>query len=277
MAANISRREFIALAAAASAAGAARTVYAGIPRVRGVQLYTLRSLMALDVAQTLAAVARIGYREVEFAGYFDVPPAQLKKILDREGLSAPSAHMPLSQLRENFAQCLASAVELGHQYLVVPWLDEHERSPDDFKRLAEDLNRWGELAREAGIGVAYHNHDFEFASRNGQPMFDWLLQNTEPALVNFEADLYWMRAAGRDPLAYFSKYPGRFPLWHLKDMDSHGGMAALGQGTTDFHRILAAADKAGYRYGFVEHDNPEDPLLSLRKSYETTRMWVENG
>ncbi|WP_346837658.1 sugar phosphate isomerase/epimerase [Microbulbifer sp. SAOS-129_SWC] len=274
------RRDFLNLTAAALGVAVAPSLAQQLqspqptatPQLRGVQLYTLRSLMAADVATTLAAVAEIGYRNVEFAGYFARTPVQLKRDLDAAGLNAPSAHIPLPQLRADFPRCLEAAQLLGHEYLVLPWLDTGERTLENFRQLADELNGWGEQARAAGIRMAYHNHDFEFAAQRSGPVpFELLLQRTEPELVDFEMDLYWVKKAGRDPLDYFRRYPQRFPLWHLKDMDRSGAFADLGSGTIDFEKIFAAAAGAGLRYGFVEHDHSPRPLRTLRNGYRAVQ------
>lgn len=286
MSRSINRREFLTMTAATLAVSACGRPLAtgasegeagkGIsdaPTVRGVQLYTVRSLMQQSVPATLQALAKIGYQQVEFAGYFGERPAQLRKILAGEELAAPAAHLQLSQLREEFPQHLEAAVEVGHRYLVLPWIDESERSEDGYRRLADDLNRWGEACRDAGLVMAYHNHEFEFAPSGDFLPYHWLLENTDPALVSFEMDLFWVRKAQRDPLAYFRKYPGRFPLWHVKDMDAVGNMVDVGAGVIDFPRILAAAEQSGYRFGFVEHDQPKDPLGSVTASLGAARAW----
>ncbi|WGL18392.1 sugar phosphate isomerase/epimerase [Microbulbifer bruguierae] len=273
---SINRREFLAMTCAALAATAAGLTQAGSPmqaQVRGVQLYTVRALMEKSVSATLKALAGIGYQQVEFAGYFEEKPAELRKILLGEGLISPAAHLQLSQLREGLQQHLDAAAEVGHQFLVLPWIGESERSEDGYKRLADDLNRWGELCRSAGLRMAYHNHDFEFVTSNDFEPYQWLLDNTDPALVSFEMDLFWLRKAQRDPLDYFRKHPGRFPLWHVKDMDVAGNMVDVGAGIIDFKQFLAAADQSGYRFGFVEHDQPKDPLASVTASFTTARSW----
>lgn len=279
----VNRREFLTMTTAVLAAGACgRSLATGAPSgeasgdsptVRGVQLYTVRALMEQSVSATLQALAKIGYRQVEFAGYFDEKPAALREILTGEGLAAPAAHLQLSQLREAFPRYLEAAVEVGHRYLVLPWIGESERSGDGYRRLADDLNRWGEASRDAGLIMAYHNHAFEFVPSGDFVPYHWLLDNTDPALVSFEMDLYWVRKAQRDPLEYFRKHPGRFPLWHVKDMDAAGNMVDVGAGVIDFPRILAAADQSGYRFGFVEHDGPKDPLGSVTASFNAARAW----
>ncbi len=236
----------------------------------GVQLYTLRGEMEKDVATTLERVASIGYREVEFAGYFGKSPAELRAIVDRHSLSAPAAHVPLEILENKWSEALAAANVLGHGYLVIPWLDlERRRTLDDYRRLAEILNRGAAQARDAGIRLAYHNHDFELVPLEGRLPYDVLLEATDPALVSFEMDLYWVTKAGGDPLAYITRYPGRFRLVHVKD--SAGApehrITDVGKGSIDFSAIFARRNAAGIEHLFVEHDNPSDAFESIRSSY----------
>jgi sugar phosphate isomerase/epimerase len=234
----------------------------------GLQLYTLRQLMEQDVARTLESVAAVGYDEVEFAGYFDEAPKRIRRLLDDVGLTAPSGHTPLADLTGHPEQIFDAAEVIGHRYVVIPWLDPGDRrSLDDYRRVAAALNRAGELARARGLRVAYHNHDFELAPIDGVLPYDLLLSETDPALVWFEMDFYWMTRGGGDPLAYFGRHPGRFQLCHLKDMDRRGEMADVGSGRIDFRKILHNRAEAGLRHFYVEHDHPADPLASIRASY----------
>lgn len=232
----------------------------------GLQLYTVRTLMETSVPLTLEMVAKIGFQEVEFAGYFGARPAQLRSWLDGLGLSAPSAHVPV--LDGNLDQLFDIAGELGHRYLVQASLPlQTQQSADGFRRAAAALNRAGERARQRNLRVAYHNHDFEFSRRDDAVPYDILLQETDPALVTMELDLYWMTKGKRDPLAYFHHHPARFRLCHLKDMDQQGGMTEVGRGRIDFPAILNQQEKAGLRHFFVEHDHPPDPIASVRASF----------
>ena len=238
----------------------------------GLQLYTVRDLMQADVARTLEQVAEIGYREVEFAGYFGVAPRRIRDLLDGLGLASPSTHLSLRELGPELPRTLELAEAIGHRYLVVPSLDEKDRRTlDDFRRVAAALNRAGEAARARGLQVGYHNHDFELAPIEGVRPYDVLLRETDPALVSFEMDFYWMASGGADPLAYFDRHPRRFHLCHLKDMDSAGDMADVGAGGLDFGALLRRRDEAGLRHFYVEHDHPRDPLASVRASHRFLR------
>jgi sugar phosphate isomerase/epimerase len=237
----------------------------------GIQLYSLRTELAKDFDGTLARVAKIGYSEVEFAGYYDRTPAQVKAALERTGLSAPSAHIPITELRENWAKTLDQARSIGHRYLIVPWIPEEERATaDGMTRVAELFQKAGEQAQANGIRLGFHNHDVDFTpTKGGKVPFDILLEKTDPAHVAFEMDLYWIIKAGRDPLAYFARYPGRFELVHVKDSAGppQHRMVDVGQGTIDFKRIFARWRDAGIKHFFVEHDEPPDPLGFARASY----------
>lgn len=235
----------------------------------GLQLYTVRRELAQDFEGTLARVAAIGYREVEFAGYFNKAAPEVRAALDRTGLRAPSAHVPLDLLGGNWRGALEEAHVIGHRYLVVAWIPaEERRTLDGYKRVAELFNRAGAEARATGIRFAHHNHEYEFAPVEGRVPYDVLLAETDPAHVAFEMDLFWIVKGGGDPLAYFARYPGRFPLVHVKDMDAQRRMVDVGRGAIDFKRIFAQRAKAGIRHYFVEHDEPADPYASIRASYE---------
>ena len=234
----------------------------------GLQLYTVRALLERDYEGTLARIAGLGYREVEFAGlYPSASPRQTLAMLKRHGLAAPSGHASYEELSADPAAALANANELGQQFIVCPSIDEGQRrNLDDWKRIAQAFNRIGEQARRAGLAFAYHNHDFEFQPLGDQIPYDVLLAETDPSLVRFEIDLYWATSAGRDPLAYFQRYPKRFPLVHLKDMAADRSITEVGRGMIDFRRILAEAERAGMIHCFVEHDDPQDPMRSIEAS-----------
>ena len=238
----------------------------------GVQLYTLRTLLAKDFEGTLAALAQIGYREVEFAGLYDRSPADIRAILEREGLMAPAGHYPLEALRDDANRTLDTAAELGHRYVVIAWLAEADRnSPDALRRTAEVFNRIGGAAAARDLRFAYHNHDFEFRPVGGEIPFDVLLAETDPGMVWYEMDLFWITKGGRDPLDYFARFPGRFPLVHVKDMAAGEKMVDVGAGVIDWPRIFARREQAGIEHYFVEHDEPADPLASITASYQYLR------
>ncbi len=243
----------------------------------GLQLYTIRRLMRDDVPSSLALVAGIGYRHVEFAGYYDYPASELRHMLDDLGLAAPAAHVSQADMTDNLDGAIESALIMGHRYLVVPAINPESRaSLDGYYRMAEQFNAWGEACNGAGLRFAYHNHAFEFESADGQVPYDVLLDETDPALVEFELDLYWIRAGGRSELDYFERYPGRFTLWHVKDMDTEGEMADVGDGVIDFAALLDR-DDTGVRYAFVERDDSPDPDSTIRRSYSALAQMMNRA
>jgi sugar phosphate isomerase/epimerase len=245
-------------------------------RPLGVQLYTVRALMERGVPETLAAVAGIGYREVETAGLFGHAPEEFRSLLDRHSLVSPAGHVPITSLREDLDAALAVAQTLGQQWVVVPWLDQAERTEAGYRQVAAELNRYGGAASDRGLRIGYHNHEFEFDDLGGGLTgYDILLDETDPSLVDVELDLYWAVKAGRDPVALFDAHPGRFALCHVKDMRDRGGaetQADVGAGDLPFGDIFAHSERAGLRHYFVEHDDPADPLGSIRSSYTHLRQ-----
>jgi len=256
----------------------------------GLQLYTVRDAMKKDFAGTVAKVAATGYKEVEFAGLFDHSAADVRAILDKNGLTAPSSHVGYDVVEKQWPETIAAARTIGQSYIVCPWIDEKIRkSPDGWKRVADFFNKAGETSKASGIQFGYHNHTFEFEpdpNLGGKLPYDFLLENTDPKLVIMEMDLCWISVTGQDPVAYFKRYPGRFPLVHVKDVkkmpkvtpgktdeflntdfEKHE-MTEPGSGVIDWKRIFAHADEAGIKHFFVEHDNPTDPFASIEASYK---------
>jgi sugar phosphate isomerase/epimerase len=234
----------------------------------GAELYTVRDQLKADFDGTLAKVAAIGYREVEFAGYLGHDPKQVNAALSAHGLVSPSAHFPYDQMTTNLPEVLESAHTVGHQYVVCPFIDEKLRKQPGWKAIAESFNKAGEAARKAGIQFAYHNHSFEFEPVEGKLPYDILLAETDPKLVKMEMDLYWIVKGGADPLTYFKRYPGRFPLVHVKGRDKQGNMASVSaDNSIDWKKIFEHSEEAGIRHYIVEHDNPPSPFESLEESY----------
>jgi sugar phosphate isomerase/epimerase len=283
---RLDRRTFIGTMGAAALA-MRRAFAASIPRL-GVQLYTVRTVLDKDFDGTLAKVASIGYAEVEFAGYFNQTPQQVRDVLKRHRLTAPSAHIDYASLTgDTWAKVIESAHTIGHTYLVNAWVDEPIRNqPDAWKRIAETYNSAGEASKKAGIQFAYHNHNFEFAPRTdtgGKLPYDVLLESCDPALVKMELDLCWISAAGKDPLDYFRRYPGRFPLVHVKGLrklpPATGEAVPIDRilpditdvghdDVIDWKRIFAQSRTAGIQHYFVEHDVPKAPFDSLQASHD---------
>jgi len=266
----------LALTAVVGTGGALSANAATEPDLNGVQLYTLRQQMAESVDTTLSKVADAGYRTVEFAGFYGHSAAEVKRLLERNGLRAPASHFPLEQMEADFPSVIAETKALGSQYVVLAWLDQSRRSAEDYRKLVQNLNDWGRQCSEAGLRLAYHNHDFEFEQTDGFVPYQLLLDNTDPERVFFEMDIYWMHKAGQDPLAYFERYPGRFPLWHLKDATGEGAMADVGHGVIDFPALLEHADRAGLEYGFVERDDADAPYDSIHRSRRSIAGWAGN-
>jgi sugar phosphate isomerase/epimerase len=239
-------------------------------RPLGLQLYTVRAPLRRDFEGTLAAVAAAGYAEVEFAGYHGHAPAEVRRLLERHGLAAPASHVPWDRTGADWAAALAEAAAVGHRYAIVPWLPESARGDaDGWRRTAERLDRAGRAARAAGLRFGYHNHDFELRPlADGSLPLDLLMDATDPAHVVFELDLYWLVRAGQDPAAWLARRADRVELLHVKDSAGPPDhrMVDVGAGTIDFATLLPAAVERGVRHLFVEHDDPADPLASMRAS-----------
>jgi sugar phosphate isomerase/epimerase len=238
----------------------------------GLQLYTVRKELGKDFAGTLRKVAAIGYKEVEFAGYFNNSPKDIKTFLKANSLGAPSAHISLKDIRENLDKTIESASIINHKYLICGYLSAEDRkSLDDYKNLSALFNRAGEKCKRAGIQFGYHNHDFEFAMTDDASPYDVLLKETDANLVKMELDLYWIAKAGRDPLKYFAENPNRFALLHVKDMDAtpKKDFTEVGRGVINFREVFAQAKKAGIKHYFVEQDEtPASPFESIKTSYD---------
>ena len=238
----------------------------------GVQLYTVRADMAKDFEGSLEKVAAIGYKEVEFAGYYNKSPKDVRAILDRYGLAAPSAHASLADIQTKLDQTIETAKAVGHRFLICPYLVDKDRGTlDDYKRHAETFNRAGEACRKAGIQFGYHNHDFEFEAKDGKLPYDLLLEETDKDLVKMELDIYWIAKAGKDPIAYLDKHKDRFVLFHVKEMDKtpNRGITEVGRGVIDFKSVFARAPKGAIKHYFVEQDTcPGSPVDSIKISFD---------
>lgn len=254
----------------------------------GLQLYTVRNEMPKDFAGTIAKVAETGYKEVEFAGYFGHTPKEVREIVDKNGLTAPSAHVAYDIVENHWPETLDAAHVVGHKYIVCPWIDEKQRTPDGWKRATELFNKAGEASEKAGVQFCFHNHSYEFTpieGMDGKLAYDYLLEQTNPKFVKMEMDLCWISVAGKDPVSYFNKYPGRFPLVHVKDYvndpnatSSYAGatgsvvfkgrLADVGQGSIDWKRIFSHSENAGIKHYFVENDDAKKPFEDIKVSYD---------
>jgi sugar phosphate isomerase/epimerase len=241
----------------------------------GLQLYTLRDLISKDLQGTLVKVAETGYTWLEAAGYdqgkfYGLAPAEFRKMVSGLGMEVVSSHVAFSP--ENSQEVIDAHLELGTAYVIYPWMSMPEQpARDDYSAAANLFNELGEACNRSGLKFGYHNHAFEFVKIEETTGYDLLLSQTERKSVCFEADLYWMAYAGVDPIDYFKKYPGRFGLWHVKDMDDtpEKGFAPVGTGTIDFGRIFSNKEISGMSYFFVEQDTcKDDPLESISVSHK---------
>jgi sugar phosphate isomerase/epimerase len=276
------RRNFLAtlgvaaLGIASRDAAAASEILVSAKKIKrvGLQLYTVRDMMKADLPGTLARVAAIGYKEVEFAGYFGRTPAQIRDLLRRNDLASPASHLSFDSLENGWQKALDDAKAAGHKWVEIAWIpEEKRRTLDDWKRHAASFNRAAAQAKSAGLRFAYHNHDFEIRPIDGTRPLDLLLASTDPKLVDFELDLYWVEFGGGNSLDFFNRYPKRFPLVHVKDSAGppDNKMVDVGQGKIDFRSIFAQSEKAGIKHYFVEHDQPADPIATIRNSYNYLR------
>ncbi len=284
----ITRRTFIQSTSLASAALIIKPSFLNFNHSYiGLQLYTVRDAMQKDPAATLAKVAQLGYNSVEGATYtgvenfYGMDAKTFSDLLKKNGLIMPSSHYRLGEDQANgkdvigtilhdWNKAVDDAKTVGAKYMVCAWLSPAERGNiDHYKKLAGYLNTAGETCKKAGIQLCYHNHDFEFIKDNDQLPYEILLTNTDKDLVKFEVDLYWITKAGHNPVELFKSHAGRFPLWHVKDMDTtpEHAFTEVGNGSIDFKNIFKYADKAGLKYFFVEQDKtPGDPFDSITKS-----------
>lgn len=281
------RRDFIRHTATGVGAALAATHWPAALRANpfgmpiGLQLYTVRDQLEKDIPGTLRQVEAIGYREVELYDLYGKTAAEFARLLKEVKLAAPSSHYQTAQVRHGWEKHIEDAKTLGLKYMVHAIVHpEDRRSLDDYKRLVELFNRAGEQTHRAGIQFCYHNHNFEFKKYGKITAYDYLLHHLDPKLVKMEMDCFWVVHAGHDPVAFFRKYPGRFPLLHIKDlapghppthtMDARVGLfEPVGKGTIDWKRIFAAAPQGGMKHFFVEQDYcRRPPLEAIRISYE---------
>jgi sugar phosphate isomerase/epimerase len=262
-----------------TAAGAMSNAPGANANMIGIQMYTVRDQLQADFDGTVEKIAKIGYRNLEFAGYYNRTPEQVRALLDRLQIVSRSAHIGAQLMRQDAAAQIKAAKTIGQDYITLPSFNFGKEGLVGWRKAVAEFNQWGAMCRDAGLRLAYHNHNFEFAPLEGTTGYDVLVKETDPKLVDFELDLYWARFADQDPLALFAKYPGRFAMWHVKDMAITGtqkGMTPVGKGTIDFKSIFAHARQSGMKYFFVEHDSaaqyPGGSLASAQASYEYLRQ-----
>lgn len=243
-----------------------------------VQMYTVREASAQDFRDALRRVADLGYTGVELAGTFNLSPPELAQTLNDLGLKCISAHVPLADLRTNLAQQIEIYLTLGASFLVCPWLPPAERGQAaEYRALATELNQMGDLCRANGLQLCYHHHEFELIQFDGQSALDILLTHSDPANLQLEADVYWLKYGSHEPAAYIRRWPGRVPLIHFKDMSATTPptFAEVGSGVLDWPSILAAAKEVGTQWYIVEQDScPGDPFESIKISLKNLRQLV---
>ena len=287
---QVSRRTFLfelaamgvgtsVLASCASAASGTSTAAGANPNMIGIQMYTVRDQLTADFEGTVEKIAKIGYRNLEFAGYYNRTPEQVRALLDRLQIVSRSSHIGAQLMRQDAAAQIKIAKTIGQDYITLPSYNFGREGLAGWRKGVAEFNTWGAMCRDAGLKLAYHNHAAEFAPLEGTTGYDVLVKETDPKLVDFELDLYWAKFADQDPIALFAKYPGRFTMWHVKDMAVTGttkGMTPVGKGTIDFKTIFARARESGMKYFFVEHDSaaqyPGGSLASVQASYDYLRQ-----
>ena len=239
----------------------------------GIQLYSLRDDARRDLERTLATIAEIGYKDVELLGSmnnFGMPPAKLREVLDRNGLRAPSTHVGGGALDE-LEQQLDVAQTLGHQYLIIASLPiQGQRTPDDYRRWADRFNEAGRRARARGVWIGFHNHANDMTVVDGRPLYDVLIERTDPSVVRHQLDTGNTAMGGRDPNEYMDRYGSRYWLFHIKDVARLGATndTELGKGAIDFRRLLGSIDRIDEKHLFVEQETyPGAPVDSLRRDY----------
>lgn len=299
---NQNRRKFlqstgVLVLGGMSLSGKAASFLSGMaPHPVGLQLFTFFGIIDDDVKGTLTKIAGVGYKEIESAfskkgGYYGMKPKDFKAMVNDLGMSWKSHHVigapfkmpkgykmpvgadgkpmvipPMLNLRDNMQQLVDEAAEGGIQYLVCA--NAPTGTLEEIKSSIEILNKTGEAAKKAGLQFCYHNHDMEFKAIDGKVPYHLLLTETDAKKVKMELDLAWAIKGGQDPVKLFKDHPGRFPLWHVKDLDaSHTNILPAGSGTIDFKRIFDARASAGMQHFFVEHDMPKDALASITSSY----------
>ena len=263
-----------ARAGVGTSTAAAATRSATSPDFIGLQLYTVRDQLQADFEGTLARIAQIGYKNMEFAGYYNRTPEQVRATLDKLNLVSTSSHIGAPLLRQDAAGQIKAAKTIGQDYITIPSY-QFGKDLAGWRKGVAEFNQWGAMCRDAGLKLAYHNHNFEFAPLEGTTGYEILQNEVDPKLVDFELDLYWARFADQDPLALFAKHPGRFAMWHVKDMvvtDDKKGMSPVGKGMIDFKSYFAHAQQSGLKHFFVEHDSaaqyPGGSLASVQASYQ---------
>ncbi|CAA9226973.1 MAG: Sugar or sugar phosphate isomerase/epimerase/dehydrotase [uncultured Cytophagales bacterium] len=268
------RRQFIKHTASLAMAPALLPALSPAAKVTnvGLQLYSVREEMLADAVGTLKQLARIGYKELESARsakghYYGLKPKEIRKICKDLGMTLRSGHVHVDK---DWKRAVDEAAEAGQSYLVCSSLPSEGQTVANYQKVADTFNQAASDCKKAGMVFGYHNHEYEFEKADGKVLYDILLDRTDPKLVMMELDLGWVIVTGNDPVTYFEKYPGRFPLWHLKDMDKKEPRSTeFGKGQIDITKMLRNAKKSGMKYFFVEQEEYANTALeSIRYDYE---------
>jgi len=238
----------------------------------GIQLYTVRKEMLANATGTLKQLAALGIKQIESAGsekgyYYGLQPKEMKQICADLGMKLSSGHIHLD---DKWQQTMEDAVASGQEYLICSSMPNSGQTVDNYKKTAAAFNKAGEDCKKINIKFGYHNHEFEFEQENGQVLYDVLLNNTDANLVHMELDLGWVVATGNDPLTYFKNHPGRFPLWHLKDMDLQKKQSTeFGKGGLNILQILQHSKQSGMKYFYVEQEEyTHSPMESMKENMD---------
>jgi len=271
----IDRRNLLIGAGGVAALAATRTASAAQIGKVGIQLYTVRDLFQKDPVATLTSIAKIGYREVEYGGgaYDAMDHKLLRRTMDRLGLTSPSVHIGYDALLGSFDKQVAMAKTLGADTVILPYMTDEYRNEAAWAKVLPNVNRFASDLRKAGLGFAYHNHDFEFTVKpGGVSLYERLLKETDPSLVKVELDLYWVGHAGEDVGGWIDRLGPRLYAYHVKDMRADGSMCAVGAGKTDFAALFRRPGSKGVRHFYVENDQAPAPYLpDITTSYRTLR------
>jgi sugar phosphate isomerase/epimerase len=278
------RREFLTNAAliGTGLVLAPHLLSAKAPAKVGLQLYSLRNQLPKDVKEVIAKVAEAGYQQVETFGYstangfWGLSAADFKQVLQKYNLTTPSGHYGMNNFlggggMDEVDTAIKTANILEQQYITIPSIDHNIlKTAANIDSVVKNINLAAERIGKAGLKTAYHNHNFEFNTTDGAMLYDVLLQETNADLLHFEMDLYWVVRAGQDPIRWFTKYPGRFSMVHVKDMDKQKPQlnTEVGKGSVNFKQIFSKAKLAGIKNYIVEQENFNiDPYRSITESY----------
>jgi sugar phosphate isomerase/epimerase len=275
------RRKFLQTTSLATIGSLALPAWAEAAKVKsfGIQLYSLRDVIMQDYKNILPKLAAYGYKELEGYGMDNEQAkaffsADTKKMIGDLGMKLVSSHAmpgrvadkPISGSIDDFApkwkKTVETGVQMGLKYITIPYTEDNFRkSKDDYKKLAEMFNKLGEYTTKQGLQLTYHNHAFEFDVFDGEVMYDVMVKESDPKYINFEMDLYWVVFAGKNPIDYFQRFPGRFKQWHVKDMDKGDKKlnADVGKGSIDFVSLFKQAKLAGTKHFFIEQETGYNP------------------